>query len=480
MFGLRFAGTANGETTTTAPASPPPVSITPEQEAALRSQIIAFKLLSQNLPLPALLQSAIFVPGEALRQELALAAETEEEIIVAREAAKEETERLRILARDEPSVNVVEDPTSLVYPYNSFVSPLQILRNPTGALRRPIQIPTLLPPGLDPQTIIDERNRFIAARINQRISELESLPSNLDQSNSLPGHITPSSSQKIKALIELKSLNLLARQKALRQDVVRGYNQASALTLPSDRVGFRRFKKQTLRDARVTETIERDQKVNRDQRAKQKHLDHLTDLANHARNLEVAHRAHTAKFQRLGKSLLKFHVDAEKEEQRRVERVSKERLRALRADDEEGYLALIDTAKDTRITHLLRQTDAFLDSLATAVVAQQNDAQNLTTPRAAAIPAPEAMLVDESVDEGRFGAVPVFAEEAKDKVDYYNVAHRIKEKITEQPKMLIGGELKSYQLKGLEWMISLYNNHVNGILADEMVRPAFLLSLGYA
>jgi len=33
---------------------------------------------------------------------------------------------------------------------------------------------------------------------------------------------------------------------------------------------------------------------------------------------------------------------------------------------------------------------------------------------------------------------------------------------------LEGGELKSYQLSGLEWMVSLYNNKLNGVLADEM------------
>ena len=54
------------------------------------------------------------------------------------------------------------------------------------------------------------------------------------------------------------------------------------------------------------------------------------------------------------------------------------------------------------------------------------------------------------------------------KTDYYEVAHRIKEKITEQPTILVGGKLKEYQMKGLEWMVSLYNNHLNGILADEM------------
>lgn len=56
-------------------------------------------------------------------------------------------------------------------------------------------------------------------------------------------------------------------------------------------------------------------------------------------------------------------------------------------------------------------------------------------------------------------------DEAIDKEDYYSTAHRITEVIAEQPKILVGGTLKEYQLKGLQWMISLYNNKLNGILA---------------
>lgn len=37
-----------------------------------------------------------------------------------------------------------------------------------------------------------------------------------------------------------------------------------------------------------------------------------------------------------------------------------------------------------------------------------------------------------------------------------------------QPQTLIGGIMRDYQLDGLEWMVSLYKNGVNGILADEM------------
>ena len=58
---------------------------------------------------------------------------------------------------------------------------------------------------------------------------------------------------------------------------------------------------------------------------------------------------------------------------------------------------------------------------------------------------------------------------ARNKVDYYAVAHRVGEKISRQPSILVGGTLKEYQLKGLQWMVSLYNNRLNGILADEMV-----------
>lgn len=73
--------------------------------------------------------------------------------------------------------------------------------------------------------------------------------------------------------------------------------------------------------------------------------------------------------------------------------------------------------------------------------------------------------------EETFGAQIVKDDVNKDKtkVDYYAVAHRISERETRQPSVLVGGTLKEYRLKGLQWMVSLYNNRLNGILADERV-----------
>jgi SNF2 family DNA or RNA helicase len=36
-----------------------------------------------------------------------------------------------------------------------------------------------------------------------------------------------------------------------------------------------------------------------------------------------------------------------------------------------------------------------------------------------------------------------------------------------------GGEMRDYQLRGLNWLINLHNQAVGGILADEMVGAAF-------
>ena len=34
---------------------------------------------------------------------------------------------------------------------------------------------------------------------------------------------------------------------------------------------------------------------------------------------------------------------------------------------------------------------------------------------------------------------------------------------------IVNGKMRDYQVRGLNWMISLYDHGINGILADEMV-----------
>ncbi|KAL6305657.1 SNF2 family N-terminal domain-containing protein [Sparassis latifolia] len=498
------------------PAAPQsPVSFTPEQIGALRAQIHAFKLLSRGLPIPEAIQQAMRVPNEAIPElEKLLHGQDVNAMVVdsavkihrgngsvapeqsaavegsaaaaAPDGVKEEGEEvemeMEVDAADLPKGPFPEDDRkSGMYPYNAYTHPFTLLRRSAGMseaafatrLQR-LLVPSVMPAGLDPQQAIAERNRFVDARIEQRMRELEEMPATMgdgglesmlddaamaDKENASTELVPADAHGKLRALIELKSLRVLDKQRSLRALVAERLTHGSLL--PLNRADFRRTRKPTIRDARMTEQLERKQRVDRERRAKQKHVEQLGVICAHGREILAVGRAAQDRVTRLGRSVLSFHIHTEKEEQKRIERISKERLKALKADDEEAYMKLIDTAKDTRITHLLRQTDSYLDSLAQAVMEQQRGGESLG----------DFEVEEGPTSEATFGAKKFEDEnenEDKSKMDYYAVAHRTKEKVSRQPSLLIGGTLKDYQLKGLQWMVSLYNNRLNGILADEM------------
>ncbi len=147
----------------------------------------------------------------------------------------------------------------------------------------------------------------------------------------------------------------------------------SKLLSSKDHASCVRMKKTLMTDIRITYNFETEQREDKERKEKQKHINFVQSICDHGRNLLQWRRVGQNKKLKLGRAMLNYHLQVEKEEQKRAERISKERLRALKNDDEEAYLKLIDEAKDTRITHLLKQTDSYLDSLAQAVVAQQND-----------------------------------------------------------------------------------------------------------
>ncbi|KAG8763856.1 hypothetical protein FRC11_011004 [Ceratobasidium sp. 423] len=443
--------TTNGTSAPSPPASPStPITFTPTQLATLRSQISAWKYLQRGIPVPLEIQQGIQPQTSA-----------------------DESDQLTA----PPGQLLENDTTSLIYPYNAYTHPTTRLA--TAKNLRAI-VPSMTPLGLDPLALKAAREKFVEARIAQRIRELSALPSTTgepepeadeaqgdDKDGAMVVHPSATAHGKLRALIELKGLQLRARQQALRRSVVTHLHEATVMTV--DRSTCRRFRRSALRDVRHTEALERQQRKERERRAKQKHLDYLGTIVAHGREIVATNQNARARLGKLGRAVLQFHVATEKEEQKRIERISKERLKALKADDEgksiyhHAYLKLIDTAKDTRITHLLKQTDSYLDSLAQAVVAQQNDDIHRDAP-------PIPFDTEEGpASEARFGATRLDdPSEDKGKIDYYAVAHRISEKITAQPSILVGGKLKEYQMKGLQWMVSLYNNRLNGILADEM------------
>ena len=71
--------------------------------------------------------------------------------------------------------------------------------------------------------------------------------------------------------------------------------------------------------------------------------------------------------------------------------------------------------------------------------------------------------------KGRHGGTTEENEDAELLADETGDGEAAGHRLSVQPAIITGGKLREYQMQGLNWMIHLYDNGINGILADEMV-----------
>ncbi|GAV56115.1 hypothetical protein ZYGR_0BA00210 [Zygosaccharomyces rouxii] len=308
--------------------------------------------------------------------------------------------------------------------------------------------PGLLPMGIDVHTAEEIYQTLIALNLDTSVDDC--LSKILDES--------VNDEVKDECIYDYYALQLLPLQKAVRGHVLQFLWYQSSLLTNTHPNFLSKIRNINVQDALLTgELYKKHESLQHEKKRveKVKKLEAVRESSVRLYNKRLDNRTKRVKF---GHKLVGVHANIEKEEQKRAERKAKERLMALKANDEEAYIKLLDQTKDTRITHLLRQTNAFLDSLTRAVKDQQEYTRDMI----------DSHLKEDSEDHDIGSTMNEEDDEEVSNVDYYNVAHRIQEDIKEQPSILIGGQLKEYQMKGLQWMVSLFNNHLNGILADEM------------
>jgi len=416
----------------------------PEQLQLLRMQIQAFKMLSKNMPLPQVLQDKVF-PRNKAAMPSATSAHAAEKVV--KDAAEGKASAPTEMKLAKQFFESYKSPYELYPRTITFADHSQRANRP--------RVPALMPYGVDIEQVREDRERMLYNRIQARKAEIAAMPVNIaawDSSKSVEA--TDDSSLRTKMLIEFKKLSLLQRQREFRREIQQELFNYDNLAMTANRALHRRMKKQSLREAKITEKLEKQQRDARENKEKTKANDQLLSVIAHGNEIKTHAINQRARMQKLGKMMIAQHQHMEREEQKRIERTAKQRLQALKANDEETYLKLLGQAKDSRITHLLKQTDGFLNQLAASVRAQQRSAAERY-----------GDMEDFAPEEDEIGSED---EDGGKKIDYYAVAHKIKEEVYAQPSILVGGTLKEYQIKGLQWMVSLYNNRLNGVLADEM------------
>jgi SNF2 family DNA or RNA helicase len=169
-------------------------------------------------------------------------------------------------------------------------------------------------------------------------------------------------------------------------------------------------------------------------------------------------------------SILAQHALSLKEYKEAKAREHRQRINALKADNVEEYLQLVVDSKNTKIQMLMRQTDECLRKLAarlncpiiTTTKQDDNSSSNDFENNNENTPTPP-INNNNNDKNSKFAAQIKASNSVWNQLSFQTFAN-----IQGQPSTLVGGQLRQYQMQGLQWLAELRHKGLNGILADEM------------
>jgi hypothetical protein len=246
---------------------------------------------------------------------------------------------------------------------------------------------------------------------------------------------------------------MLAEAARLQQKLLRAKEEAAA-TPPtfvlSDPERFRRIKIEPKRTFKALDrTMRKSRAATVDALVKQ-HKELSKAISSHQTEFFKYHRQRKAEAYRLAKAIRDGIDKEEKKKEKDADQAERARLAALRANDMTAYSKLLEETKNERLKFLLGKTDECITQISSLL--QERSDQDLNA---------KEFATASAASTG----------------SYYASAH-LKTEDVRQPTILVGGELKEYQIAGLQWMVSLYNNKLNGILADEMGKSTETVACG--
>jgi len=168
-------------------------------------------------------------------------------------------------------------------------------------------------------------------------------------------------------------------------------------------------------------------------------------IASHTSEFYKFHRSRKAEISKFARSVRDHVAAEERKKEKGVVNEEKARINALKSNDMEAYSALVQETRNERLKFLLSKTDQYIDQISGLLKDQQDG--------------------EDSKEDSKVVEIGSLEHLAQPISNYYETAH-VKQEDVKQPSLLVGGSLKEYQVSGLQWLVSLYNNKLNGILAD--------------
>ncbi|XP_077293323.1 nucleosome-remodeling ATPase imitation SWI isoform X2 [Arctopsyche grandis] len=129
---------------------------------------------------------------------------------------------------------------------------------------------------------------------------------------------------------------------------------------------------------------------------------------------------------------------------------------------EGDFESKIETDRSKRFDFLLKQTEIFSHFMASS---SKTTGGSPVKPKAGR---PKKIKEEEKIDPTDHRHRKTEQEEDEELLAETNTKQKNIFRFEASPHYIKSGEMRDYQIRGLNWMISLYENGINGILADEM------------
>eukprot|EP01091_Cochliopodium_minus_P017448 TRINITY_DN683_c0_g3_i1.p1 TRINITY_DN683_c0_g3~~TRINITY_DN683_c0_g3_i1.p1 ORF type:complete len:1046 (-),score=408.02 TRINITY_DN683_c0_g3_i1:2-3139(-) len=143
----------------------------------------------------------------------------------------------------------------------------------------------------------------------------------------------------------------------------------------------------------------------------------------------------------------------EKERQTEIKKKQREALSKFREEQNKEIQKDSEGNKDNRLKYLIQQSEIFAHFMSNSkqkgspIKKTQNKIEEKDSPRRSKIKENEEdkEMLENAIEDNQIGAI-----------------------VTGSPSFIKNGEMRYYQIDGLNWLINLYDHGINGVLADEM------------
>lgn len=241
----------------------------------------------------------------------------------------------------------------------------------------------------------------------------------------------------------------LSIQRALRRRIASGASYTAhdteideiepSATQLLDPDKFRRIKIEPKKFAKALDRVARKSRQSVAEAVMKQYKDLNKAITTYQQDFFKFHRQRKADITKVARTIRDSFEKEEKKKDKDMAQYEKARLAALKANDMTAYSKLLEETKNDRLKYLLDKTESHFAQISSTLLQKRSTEDG-----------PSSNNVAGSGPSSYYASAHLYAEEVR------------------QPSILCGGDLKEYQLSGLQWMVSLYNNRLNGILADEM------------